>query len=133
MQRRGKEGDEGGGARTEVRVDGVHVGVVPLAGAGVAGAIAVCEQRRGVVGDEREEQHDDGSGHPAELRDGPPQREHPGADHRRDDVRARRPHRPCSTCMQPNTSECTSALNVNTAASGKKNHGPSQGVHPLDA
>jgi hypothetical protein len=128
MQRRGKEGDEGGGARTEVRVDGVHVGVVPLAGAGVAGAVAVCEQRRGVVGDEREEQHDDGSGHPAELRDGPPQREHPGADHRRDDVRARRPHRPCSTCnhacspIRRNAHQQHSTLTRQQV--GKKIHGP---------
>jgi len=80
-------------ARTEVGVNRVHVGVVALAGAGVAGAVAVGEQRRRVVGDEGEEQHDGGAGHPAELRDGPRQRQHAGTYHGGDNVRARRPHR----------------------------------------
>ena len=97
-------------ARTEVGVDGVHVGVVALAGGGVAGAVAVGEQRGGVVGDEREEQHDGGAGHPAELRDGPRQRQHPGPDHRRDDVRARRPHRPC-TYITAQTGHATISFN----------------------
>jgi len=87
-------------ARTEIGVNRVHVGVVALAGARVAGAVAVGEQRRRVVGDEGEEQHDSGAGHPAELRDGPRQRQHPGPYHGRDNVRARRPHRPFMTDHQ---------------------------------
>ena len=84
------EGDPGA---AEVGPDGVHVGVVALASVRVAGAVALGEQRGGVVGDEGEEQHGGGAGHPAELRDGPGQGEHAGADHGGDDVRARRPER----------------------------------------
>jgi hypothetical protein len=79
--------------RTQVGVDGVHVCVVALAGHLVAGAVAVGEQGRGVVGGEGEEQHGGWAGHPSELRDSPRQRQHPRPDHGRDNVRARRPHR----------------------------------------
>uniref|UniRef100_A0A8R7U400 Uncharacterized protein n=1 Tax=Triticum urartu TaxID=4572 RepID=A0A8R7U400_TRIUA len=80
------------GAR-EVGADGVHVGVVALAGLRVAGAVALGEERGGVVDDEREQEHDGGARHPAELGDGPRQREDARADDGGDDVGARRPHR----------------------------------------
>jgi len=77
----------------EVGADGVHVGVVSLARLRVARAVALGEQRGGVVGDEGEEQHGGGAGHPAELRDGPGQGQHAGADDGGDDVGAGRPDR----------------------------------------
>jgi hypothetical protein len=85
---------EGHPDAAEVGPDGVHVRVVPLPGLRVARAVALCEQRGRVVGDEGEEEHRGGAGHPAELRDGPGQGEHAGPDDGGDDVGARRPHRP---------------------------------------
>jgi hypothetical protein len=85
---------EGHPDAAEVGPDGVHVRVVPLPRLRVARAVALREQRGGVVGDEREDEHRDGAGDPAELRDGPGQGEHAGPDDGGDDVGARRPHRP---------------------------------------
>jgi hypothetical protein len=77
----------------EVGAHGVHVGVVALARLRVARAVALGEQRGGVVCDEGEEEHGGGAGDPAQLRDRPGEREHPGADDGGDDVRAGRPER----------------------------------------
>ncbi|KAB8085435.1 hypothetical protein EE612_008276, partial [Oryza sativa] len=60
----------------EVGLDGVHVGVVPSAGGGVAGAVAVGEEVGGEVDDGSKEEHDGGAHHPAQLRDRPRQRQH---------------------------------------------------------
>jgi hypothetical protein len=81
-------------ARTEVRSDGVHVGAVPVAGDGVRRAVGVGEQRGGVVGDAGEAGEREGPRDPAQLRHAPGQRQHAGADHRRHNVRRRRPYRP---------------------------------------
>ena len=70
---------------------GLRVRVVALPG--VAAAVALGEQRGGVVADAGEEQHHGGARRPAQLRHRPRQGQDAGADHRRDDVRARRPHR----------------------------------------
>lgn len=87
--------------RTEVGADGVGVAAVPRqALLRVAAAVAVGEQRGGDVGDEREAEHAGGAGEPAQLRDAPCQRQHPGADHRRDDVRRGRPYRSYSVNTQ---------------------------------
>lgn len=82
--------------RTQVRPDGVHVGVVPLEFVGAVsvtvsrasgGPVAVGEEESGVVGDEAEAEHGDGPAHPAELRDAPRERQHAAADYGGDDVR----------------------------------------------
>ena len=81
----------------EVGADGVHVGVVAFARLRVARAVALGEQRGRVVGDEGEEEHGGRAGDPAELRDGPGQGEHAGADDSGDDVGAGRPERAGAT------------------------------------
>ncbi|RWW12848.1 hypothetical protein GW17_00023471 [Ensete ventricosum] len=85
---------------TEVSVDRVRVVVVALPGDGVAEAVAVSKESGGVVGDEGEEEHDHGAGDPAELRNGPGQRQHAGANHRRDDLVAGSTWRRCSLPSQ---------------------------------
>jgi len=82
------------GTRTEVGSDGVHVGAVPVAGDGVWRAVGVGEQGGGVVGDAREAGEREGPRDPAQLRHTPGQRQNAGADHRRHNVRRRRPYRP---------------------------------------
>jgi hypothetical protein len=81
---------------TEVGADGVHVAVVPWPLLGVAAPVALGEQRGGDVCDEGEAEHADRPGHPPQLRHRPRQRQHAGADHRRDDVRRARPRGPCA-------------------------------------
>jgi hypothetical protein len=61
---------------TKVGLDGLRVGVVTLAGDGVADAVAVSEEAAGVEGDGGEEHQGQRPGHPPELRHGPCQREH---------------------------------------------------------
>jgi hypothetical protein len=70
---------------------GVHVVVVPLP----RDAVALGEHRGGVVADGAEDQHHGEACRPAQLRHRPRprQRQHPGPDHRREYVRAHRPHR----------------------------------------
>jgi hypothetical protein len=65
-----------------------------VAGDGVRRAVGAGEQRGGVVGDAREAGEREGPRDPAQLRHAPGQRQHAGADHRRHNVRRRRPHRP---------------------------------------
>jgi len=87
---------EGDLPAAEDGADGLHVRVVPAAararGVGVvaaaAGAVALGEQRGGVVRGAAEDEQDRGPRGPAELRHRPGEREHAGADHGGDDVRA---------------------------------------------
>jgi hypothetical protein len=82
---------DAGATRTQVRPDGVHVGVVPLAFQGAIiggrGPVAVGQEEGGEVGDEGEAEHGDRAAHPAQLRDAPRERQHAAADHGGDDVR----------------------------------------------
>lgn len=80
---------------TKVGTDGVHVGVVALAGSGITGAVAVGEESRCVVSYEGEEKHGGGANDPSELTGGPGQREHSRADDRSYDVSACSPHSAC--------------------------------------
>lgn len=91
---------------TQVGRHGVHVGVVSLPDERITGAVAVGEEAGGVVGDRCEEHQGDRPHDPAELRRGPGEGQHAGADDGRDNVRARCPYRPCST----NCISCQSVL-----------------------
>lgn len=79
---------------TEIRTDFLHVVGVAFPGDGVTGAVAVGKKDGRIIRDGGEEENGDGARDPTELRNGPRQREHAGADHRRDDVRACRQQNP---------------------------------------
>jgi hypothetical protein len=90
----------------QVGLDGLGVGVVALAGDGVADAVAVGEEAAGVQGDGGEQHQGHRARHPPQLRHRPRQRQHAGPDHRRDDVRRRRPHRSCQKDMAETSTKC---------------------------
>jgi hypothetical protein len=71
-----------------------------LAVNGVRGAVTVRQEAGAEPGDGGEGHQHHRPDHPAQLRDRPRQRQHAGADHRRDDVCARRHQRPCGRRRQ---------------------------------
>lgn len=71
---------------TQISLDCIHIGVVAISGAGIAGAVAVGEERRGVVSDKGEKKHNSRASNPPELTDRPSQGQDTGADHRSNDV-----------------------------------------------
>ena len=99
----------GGGLLTQVGFDGVHVGVVPLAGHRVWMAVAIGKHHRREVCDYSKQEEHYGTDHPTHLCDAPCQRQHPGPYHRRDHMRhvvhtipacIQVTHTTCKTLMQ---------------------------------
>lgn len=70
----------------------VHISIIPLAGDRITGPVTVREKRWSVVGDKAKQEHNYGSGDPTKLTDSPSKRKHAGTDHRRDNMRTRRPY-----------------------------------------
>lgn len=72
--------------RTKIALNSFHIRIVSFSGDRVAGAVASGEKARGVVSHKWEKEKNGGSGDPTQLRGGPCQWQHTGADNRSYDM-----------------------------------------------